>query len=362
MTNSTYPAGSRALLRGEMTNSAGTIPVSAGYHKWRDVLAALRLAREALGLNKARLDLLEKLMACVPGEVLAADGQGRLVVFASNARLAEMTHRENDKAITRLISELVARGLVMRRQSPNGKRYARRGPDGSQLAYGIDLGPLLARMPEIQALAETQRQQAEICQRLRDDCSLLLSRLATQLRLTEPLHALLEEGRRILRRKPVATMLEALLNRLRQEVSEDVSPQITKEVPASTTEKLRPSAPQNACHKESSQIPKKKTPLELTPELVERLLPRVAGIGRQINGSLDDLLQWLRSALGISPGIWGEGIAKFGYEECALLLMTVYEKQRDFKHPAGFYAAQLRHSGQPGQDLLANLQARARYA
>ena len=43
---------------------------------------------------------------------------------------------------------------VIRRDSPNGKRYARRGQDGAvSLAFGFELTPLVARAEEFEALA-----------------------------------------------------------------------------------------------------------------------------------------------------------------------------------------------------------------
>ncbi len=43
---------------------------------------------------------------------------------------------------------------MIRRDSPNGKRYARRGMDGEvSLAFGFELTPLVARAEEFEALA-----------------------------------------------------------------------------------------------------------------------------------------------------------------------------------------------------------------
>lgn len=360
-------------------------------HKWHHILPALRLARDALGLNKSRLDLLEKLLACLPGDTVCTDANGQLIVFASNLRLAEMTHRSNDKAITRLITELQSRGLLQRRSSPNGKRYTRQGPDGQQVAYGLDLGPLLARMPEIDALAEAEAIRTETCRRLREDCSLMLKRLSDMPDLTDSHREVLEDGRRQLRRKPEESALRTLyrtLSRLIPAEIPDVTPAqpvaditdgtlspvdaapvrpqhkpVRRTTPApQKTDKIGGCAPQNACHKDTSPIPIEKTassnlqdcgrqhrddpdnhrPVALTPSLVERAMPRVANLGRQIRGSLRDLVDGLLACLGISPGLWQKSLEKNGFEESALMLMVIYERQRDVRHPPGYFAKLLK--------------------
>ena len=48
--------------------------------------------------------------------------------------------------LRRLLAVLVEAGLIVRRDSPNGKRYARKGRGGEiTLAFGFDLAPLVVR-------------------------------------------------------------------------------------------------------------------------------------------------------------------------------------------------------------------------
>ena len=50
---------------------------------------------------------------------------------------------------------LVDAGLIVRRDSPNGKRYARKGRGGGiTLAFGFDLAPLVVRAEEFERLAQ----------------------------------------------------------------------------------------------------------------------------------------------------------------------------------------------------------------
>jgi replication initiation protein RepC len=57
--------------------------------------------------------------------------------------------------LRRHLAVLVDCGLVVRRDSPNGKRFARKGQGGEvEQAYGFDLSPLLARAAEFERLAD----------------------------------------------------------------------------------------------------------------------------------------------------------------------------------------------------------------
>jgi replication initiation protein RepC len=57
--------------------------------------------------------------------------------------------------LRRHLAVLVDCGLIVRRDSPNGKRFARKGRGGQvEQAYGFDLSPIVARAEEFEQLAE----------------------------------------------------------------------------------------------------------------------------------------------------------------------------------------------------------------
>jgi len=63
--------------------------------------------------------------------------------------------------LRRQLAALVDAGLIVRRDSPNGKRYARKGRGGEiKLAFGFDLAPLVVRAEEFEGMA--QEIEAEI--------------------------------------------------------------------------------------------------------------------------------------------------------------------------------------------------------
>jgi replication initiation protein RepC len=106
-------------------------------------------------VSERSLGVLNALLSFHPETVLEGES---LIVFPSNAQLALRAHGMAPATLRRHLSTLVDCGLLIRRDSPNGKRYARKGRAGDiALAFGFDLGPLVARADEIEAWAEEVR-------------------------------------------------------------------------------------------------------------------------------------------------------------------------------------------------------------
>ncbi|MGZ2845964.1 plasmid replication protein RepC, partial [Pseudomonas aeruginosa] len=81
-------------------------------------------------------------------------GEDDLVVFPSNQQLALRAHGMPASTLRRHLAALVDAGLIIRRDSPNGKRYARKGRGGEiELAFGFELSPLVVRAEEFEILA-----------------------------------------------------------------------------------------------------------------------------------------------------------------------------------------------------------------
>jgi replication initiation protein RepC len=71
--------------------------------------------------------------------------------------------------LRRHLALLVDAGLIVRRDSPNGKRYARKDGAGEvEIAFGFDLSPLVARADEFEALAEAVRAEERALKRIRE--------------------------------------------------------------------------------------------------------------------------------------------------------------------------------------------------
>ena len=67
------------------------------------------------------------------------------------------------------MAALVECGLIIRRDSPNGKRYARKGEGGEiEKAFGFDLTPIVARAVEFQGLAAEAKAEELVLRHLRE--------------------------------------------------------------------------------------------------------------------------------------------------------------------------------------------------
>lgn len=150
----TTPFGRRpmslALVKGQMA-TADSNP-GARIEKWK-VFRDVCEARERFGLQDRALAVLDALLTFYPNGEL--DAEHGLVVFPSNAQLSVRAHGITETTLRRQLGALVDAGLIQRRDSPNGKRYAHRNRDGEiEQAYGFDLTPLLARARELAVLAQ----------------------------------------------------------------------------------------------------------------------------------------------------------------------------------------------------------------
>jgi replication initiation protein RepC len=120
--------------------------------KWQ-VFRHIREAKEALGATDRALAILNALLTFHRDDELS--GEGNLIVFPSNEQLIHRANGMSPATLRRHLAVLVTCGLVIRRDSPNGKRFARKGQGGGiEQAYGFDLSPLLARAEEFRDLAD----------------------------------------------------------------------------------------------------------------------------------------------------------------------------------------------------------------
>ncbi len=149
---STTPFGRRTLTLAHVASQvvAKERPLEKAVHKWH-VYQAICTAKAPLGITERALAVLNALLTFHPETALTGDG---LIVFPSNEQLARRAHGMPPSTLRRHLGVLVDAGLIIRRDSPNGKRYARKGRDGTvELAFGFDLGPLIARAEEFDRLA-----------------------------------------------------------------------------------------------------------------------------------------------------------------------------------------------------------------
>ncbi|MBB4309984.1 replication initiation protein RepC [Rhizobium leguminosarum] len=131
--------------------NASKVDPDASVDKWK-IFRALCEAKEMVGVSDRALAVLNALLTFYPkNEIAEANG---FVVFPSNEQLSLRTHGMAGTTLRRNLAMLVEAGLIIRRDSPNGKRFARRnGEGGLGEAFGFSLAPLVARAREIEAQA-----------------------------------------------------------------------------------------------------------------------------------------------------------------------------------------------------------------
>lgn len=148
----TRPISYAQFAAAQVIDKAAPPPEDDKWALFRDLVTA----RRAFGVSDRDLAVLNALLSFLPGAGL--DGDDQLIVFPSNATLAERAHGMAESTLRRHLAALTAAGLLMRHDSPNGKRYAVRGSDGGiERAFGLDLRPLLVRAAEIRAAAAETR-------------------------------------------------------------------------------------------------------------------------------------------------------------------------------------------------------------
>ncbi|WP_253949081.1 plasmid replication protein RepC [Mangrovicoccus sp. HB161399] len=188
--------------------------------KW-EALRTLAAARTEYGLSDRDLSVLQALVSFHPSAILGG-GAGDPVVFPSNRTLCERLNGMACSTMRRHLGKLVSAGVILRRDSPNGKRYARRF-GAEKIAFGFDLSPLQNRLPEFRDASARLAAEAEALERLRQTVS-LMRRDAAELAAYGPtvrpaplwaeLAALAADAAKLLRRKPETTFLRALERRL----------------------------------------------------------------------------------------------------------------------------------------------------
>lgn len=329
--------------------------------KW-SLLRDLTAARVTHGVSDRDLAVLSALLSFHPTRELADDD--RLIVFPSNAALSERAHGMAESTLRRHLAALVRAGLIARRDSPNGKRYATRDSAGAlDRVYGFDLRPLLVLSPRIAAEAAEVR-AAELAQRrLRESVVIRLRDAAKLLAWIEERHGAcpgladsLGAVHRGLRRKLDAEALRDL-----GDILEAVRVRIDQLVSAET-EKMSGNALGNERHYQNSNSKpleselcrerQKAQPVPVGPtERDEPPLPLALVLKAApdiLDYAPDGICSWqqlvavagfVRPMLGISPDAWTRACAAMGDATAAITLACILQRAGDISRPGGYLRA-----------------------
>ncbi|BCH19922.1 plasmid replication protein RepC [Mesorhizobium sp. L-2-11] len=153
----TTPFGRRPMSLAMLAaqNDSREIPKGRVVDKWQ-IYRNLCEGKSIVGIGDRALAVLNALLSFYPDSELSEEND--LIVFPSNAQLSLRAHGMPEPTVRRHLAALVDCGVIIRRDSPNGKRYARKGRGGEiEEAFGFSLAPLLARAYEFEAAAECVR-------------------------------------------------------------------------------------------------------------------------------------------------------------------------------------------------------------
>ncbi|WP_244749124.1 plasmid replication protein RepC [Methylobacterium indicum] len=377
----TAPFGARSLTAAQLAAQADANrrPPGAVAEKWR-VLHDLTVARSKLGLSPTTLVVLEALLTFHPETVLAPDKEADvdLVVFPSNRTLAARARGLSEAALRRHLSSLVEAGLVIRRDSPNGKRYVRRGEGGQiEHAFGFDLTPLALRAAEIAAAAEAVRADAlaqsiarERVSLLRRDCAKLFDALEREERAASDLEPqageLREQFRKLLAAYPrrpdpidvttLADGLEVLALAVSAALTDRVESKKMSGSAAQTDRHIQSSNPDTPVSERASRDgmkpPSDSGSSSAAPAVADCAIrstyplssvldacPQVQDFSPSGIRSWHDLIETadrIRPMLGISPAAWNDAQDAMGTEAAAITLAAILERSERIKNAGGY--------------------------
>ncbi|WP_026615825.1 plasmid replication protein RepC [Ensifer aridi] len=255
--NVTTPFGRRAMTLGMLASqiAACDIPPERSIDKWK-LFRSVCEAKTVIGVSDRSLAVLNALLSFYPAAELSRETG--LVVFPSNAQLSLRAHGMAGTTLRRHLACLVEAGLILRRDSPNGKRYARRARNGAVgEAFGFDLSPLVSRAEEFKTAAAELAAEKQHLRLMRERLSLHRRDVAKLLELiceTAPEgdwqahHSRFEELAAPLPRNASAADFEALCEMLAQ-LRDDLANQLEKLL---NLRKTDTNDRQNGCHKQNS--------------------------------------------------------------------------------------------------------------
>jgi replication initiation protein RepC len=399
----TTPFGRRTLTLAHVATqmAASARPPDKVVHKWK-VFKAICVARPRIGVSERALAVLNALISFHPDTILT--GEDDLIVFPSNELLCLRTHGMPASTLRRQLAALVDAGLIVRRDSPNGKRYARKGRGGEiKFAFGFDLAPLVVRAEEFEGMAREIEAEIRAIKLAKERITLCRRDIAKMIATGieegvptrragqgpaswEELHAvfrgLVEGVSRTASRKELEGAAEALsvfaddiLNLLGNQ---------TKTTNASANE-----SPDER-HKQNSNPD---SPIELEPSLqkgkAERTEPnprtsagteRAYPLGMVLSACPDivdyakgGIAGWrdflataavVRPMLGISPSAWEEARTVMGEAEAAVVVACLLQRSSTIQSAGGYLRELTRKAGEGefslGPILMAQINARNR--
>jgi replication initiation protein RepC len=367
----TTPFGRRPVTLALVKRQVQAAAIEAGKKadKWK-IFRDISEARERLGLQDRSLAVLDALLSFYPDNELMSEA--KLVVFPSNLQLTVRAHGIAGATLRRHLALLVEAGLIVRKDSANGKRYARKDKSGEiDTAFGFDLSPLLMRAAELAQLAQDVAAEFAAFRRAKENFTIL------RRDVRKLISAAMEEGANgdwemieatyvaIVGRIPrspskrdldalteeMVMLHEEILNQL--DIHEDSAFSSTNDahnerhIQNSNTEsitELEPSSDKEQGEKSAKPKHRPAEPLKTFPlALVLRACPEVASYGPGgAVGSWRDLMAAavvVRSMLGVSPSAYQDACDAMGPENAAVVVACMLERGGHINSAGGYLRA-----------------------
>lgn len=331
--------------------------------KW-PLLRALTEARAHYGLSDRTIAVLEALLTFHQEKIL--DGREPIVVFPSNAELSVRSRGMAPATLRRHLALLSEAGMLLRRDSPNGKRYCRRDERGAvEEAFGFDLAPLALMAGDIHERAERARAEARRYQALRAEVTLHLRDIS------KIIEAAIAEARagawgghqlslatlsgRLGRTASAETLEErkAALLVLRSQVEKDYLNALSnEEMSANDLQHERhiqnsntdPTFEINGKESKQAEPPAEKAApvrkgMTISLKRVLAACPEIGSYGKDGISTWAEFIKaaaLVRSMLGISPDAYEKARAAMGDSAAAVVIAAILERSDQIRSPGGY--------------------------
>lgn len=190
------------------TTSALAERSSIAYPSIYELVDPVRALRKKLGLTTNDVATLTALVSFLPRDRSGShtiSPAGMSIVFPSNASLSERANAMEERTLRRCLGRLEAVGLILRKNSANGKRFPLRYDGTIKDAFGIDLRPLIENHDALLAEATQLAGDNERLRSLKAEAFALHASLVQDSQMKAPALAQLGMIRNILRRTTTTT-------------------------------------------------------------------------------------------------------------------------------------------------------------
>ncbi|AWI62165.1 MULTISPECIES: plasmid replication protein RepC [Sinorhizobium] len=366
--NVTTPFGRRPMTLALVRRQIATTEIKPGKSadKWK-VFRDVSEAREVLGLQDRSLAVLDALLTFYPDNELRQDAQ--LIVFPSNAQLTLRAHGIAGATLRRHLAILVEAGLIVRKDSANGKRYARKDRTGEiESAFGFDISPLLLRAEEFAQMAQQVAADRAALRRAKE--SLTICRRDVR----KLISAAIEEGASgdwetieeiyiglvsRIPRSPTLGDVTSILDEMEllqgevvnilemQNKDENISTNDAhgerhiQNSKSDSIHEFEPSSGKEQGAKPADDDPPKREPIRNFPlGMILRACPEITmyGPGGTISNWRDMMAAAVvvRSMLGVSPSAYQEACEVMGPDNAAAAIACILEREGHIKSPGGY--------------------------